>query len=168
MKQSFTVALGIAALAITAGAHAETLTGKPRVIDADTVVIAGQRIRLDAIDAPESAQQCENAKGQRYPCGKQAGDALRRLIGNQPITCKAAKRDRYNRLLGICTLNGMDINGQLVRSGLAIAYRQYSRAYIRHEEEARKQRRGIWAGRFVKPWDWRKGKRLPGEPKASR
>ncbi len=31
------------------------ITGKPRVIDGDTIEIAGERIRLHGIDAPESA-----------------------------------------------------------------------------------------------------------------
>ena len=32
------------------------ITGKPRIIDGDTIEIAGQRIRLYGIDAPRSIQ----------------------------------------------------------------------------------------------------------------
>ena len=44
--------------------------------------------------------------------------------------------------------------------GLALAYRRYSRDYVEAEKEARKRNVGMWQGEFVKPWDWRKGKRL--------
>ncbi len=33
------------------------ITGKPRVIDGDTLEIAGERVRLHGIDAPESGQE---------------------------------------------------------------------------------------------------------------
>ena len=39
------------------------ITGKPRVIDGDTIEIAGERIRLHGIDAPESKQTCTDIDG---------------------------------------------------------------------------------------------------------
>ncbi len=47
------------------------ITGKPRVIDGDTIEIAGQRIRLHGIDAPEADQTCV-ARNQQWPCGRNA------------------------------------------------------------------------------------------------
>ncbi len=41
-----------------------------------------------------------------------------------------------------------------------LAYRRYSLDYVDQEAEAQAARRGIWAGEFVKPWEWRQGKRL--------
>ncbi len=43
------------------------ITGKPRVIDGDTLEIAGERIRLHGVDAPESEQTCV-ADGTRWHC----------------------------------------------------------------------------------------------------
>lgn len=32
-------------------------------------------------------------------------------------------RDKYGRVVGVCSLNGEDLNGWLVEQGLAVAYR---------------------------------------------
>ncbi len=48
----------------------------------------------------------------------------------------------------------------MVSQGWALAYRRYSLDYVDQEADARAARRGIWASQFVKPWEWRRGKRL--------
>ncbi len=48
----------------------------------------------------------------------------------------------------------------MVSQGWAVDYYQYSYEYSRAEQRAKSARRGIWAGRFVLPWEWRRGKRL--------
>ncbi len=48
----------------------------------------------------------------------------------------------------------------MVGNGLAVAYRQYSTAYVPHEGRARVAQSGMWRGAFVPPWDWRRGQRL--------
>ncbi len=44
--------------------------------------------------------------------------------------------------------------------GLALAYRKYSKRYVPEEDEAKAAKRGLWAGEFAAPWDWRRGERL--------
>ena len=133
----------------------------PRIIDADTLEVAGQRVRLQGIDAPESQQSCRQATGQRYRCGDTATQALRARIGAGAVICTIEGRDRYNRALGICYgPDGTDLNGWLVRQGHALAYRRYSPTYVPQEAHARAARAGIWAGEFVPPWRWRRGDRL--------
>ena len=143
-----------------AAAEAETLTGKPYVTDGDTVKISGERIRLEGIDAPETNQRCKDASGKGYDCGLVSTAALRTKIGRNSITCEGTARDRYGRFLGICYLNELDLNGWLVRNGYALAYTRYSRRYASAEGEARENGRGLWAGEFVAPWNWRRGERL--------
>jgi endonuclease YncB( thermonuclease family) len=54
----------------------------------------------------------------------------------------------------------MNLNQWLVLNGWAIAYRKYSRDYVEAETAAKSIETGIWAGEFVLPWEWRRGKRL--------
>lgn len=68
--------------------------------------------------------------------------------------------DRDGRIVAVCLHHGQDVNAWLVREGWALAFRRYSKAYVREESEAKSARRGLWRGEFVQPWDWRRGKRL--------
>ena len=67
-------------------------------------------------------------------------------------------QDRYKRKIAICFKNSIDINAWLVKEGLAVAYKKYSRRYSNFEKQARDQKKGIWVGQFDMPWDWRKKK----------
>ena len=58
-----------------------------------------------------------------------------------------------------CFAGGENLNRWMVREGWAVAYRQYSTAYVAAEEHARTGQRGIWEGRFDMPWDWRAARR---------
>ena len=147
----------LAALALAGTAAAQNvLAGQARVIDGDTVDVRGQRIRLHGIDAPESAQSCMDGEGRPYRCGELATEALAALIGRGPVACRVLDTDRYGRLIAVCYRNQVDLNGSMVASGHALAYRQYGTAYVGHENAARAQRLGVWQGRFEAPWDWRR------------
>lgn len=151
-------ALGIAGLlaVLASPVSAETLAGQATVIDADTVEIHGERIRLLGIDAPESLQTCTDAAGAEYRCGQVAALALADKIGRAVVTCEGKKRDRYRRLLATCWAGGADLSAWLAEQGLAVAYRRYSKAYAPQEDAARAAKRGLWAGEFEMPWGWRK------------
>ena len=141
------------------------IAGRPTIIDGDTIKIAGERIRLNFIDAPETPQQCR-ANGKPWGCGQAATYALAGFIGKSRVRCETHGRGKYGRLLGTCYLGETDINAWMVRSGWAVDYRKYSSgAYAREESLARGERRGIWKSAFIAPWDWRRGKRLTKEKK---
>ena len=100
-------------------ARSKELTGIPRVVDGDTLVLNGIKIRLEGIDAPESDQICLDEKAQRWTCGITARDRLDQKIGGNPITCSTTERDKYRRELATCRLGSENLNQWLVREGLA-------------------------------------------------
>ena len=142
-------------------AEAVMLTGQALILDADTVILSGERIRLKGIDAPETTQRCLNAEQQDYPCGQVSTHALIEKIGADPLTCVGDTRDRYGRLLATCYLDDLEVNAWLVQYGYAVAFRKYSTRYVAEEEEAKTLKRGIWARTFTPPWEWRREKRSP-------
>ena len=155
------IVIATMALPVTA-AVAGNITGVPTVIDGDTIDIHGQRIRLHGIDAPESKQICISG-GEKYRCGQRAALALSDRIGRGSVTCEAKYTDRYGRVVAVCFKGQEDLNGWLVSEGLAVAYRRYSQDYVGYEAQAKSMSVGLWAGEFVMPWDWRRGKRLASE-----
>ncbi len=132
----------------------QSSAGQASVIDGDTLELHGQRIRLAAVDAPEARQTCRRA-GTMWPCGRRAAFALADLIGSRTVTCRWRTKDRYRRPLARCSVGDTDLGGWMVENGWALAYRRYGVDYVSQEETAREARRGLWAGSFVPPWDFR-------------
>jgi endonuclease YncB( thermonuclease family) len=140
-----------------------TITGVASIVDADTLEIRSERIRLVGVDAPESGQKCLSVDAKLVRCGSIAANALDKWINRNPVTCEIEGKDRYGRFLGECSVRGTSVQQWLVTNGHALAYRSYSTAYVPAELTARRAKAGIWAGNFVAPWDWRQGLRLKGE-----
>ena len=147
------------ALWISASPYArssETVTGSARVIDGDTIDVAGRRVRIHGIDAPEGAQVCRDSVGQRWQAGKEATDALRDLVRDEVVICTQADRnDRYGRLIAECSAGRVDLGRELVRAGWARAFTRYSERYSSDEASARRDGKGIWSGECEAPWKWR-------------
>ena len=134
---------------------AKTIFGKAIVIDGDTVHINKNKIRLHAIDAPETNQTC-GKNSEIWKCGLESTKFLKKLIGNNKIKCITKSKDRYDRFIGVCYKDNLDLNSEMVLNGWAIAYRYYSLDYVVQEEEAKQNKRGIWIGNFEEPYLFRK------------
>jgi endonuclease YncB( thermonuclease family) len=160
--RAFVTAAALAASLAAGHAYAkEEIVGRASVIDGDTIEVRGVRIRMQGIDAPESSQTCER-DGQPYRCGQQAANHLDGLVGGQTVRCLEETKDKYGRTVAVCFIAGADVNAQMVEQGWAVAYRQYSTAYVPHEERAKAARKGIWAGTFQMPSEFRKAKKEGG------
>ena len=110
------------------------IVGRARVLDGDSIAVAGVAIRIFGIDAPEWRQRCRGADGPRT-------------------------RDKFARLVATCYQGEDDVARFMVRRGLALDWPRYSGgAYADAESEARSAERGLWQGAFAPPWNWRHGR----------
>ena len=137
-------------------AIAGEISGVPSITDGDTIKILNKRIRLHGIDAPESKQLCKK-NSKEYRCGIIATEALVKKINKNQVRCIVQDRlDRYKRYIGVCFVEAINLNQWMVRNGHAVAYRRYSKDYIKDEDYAKKNKLGLWSGDFINPEKWRK------------
>ena len=127
-----------------------------KVVDGDTIVLNGEKIRFSGIDTPELKQTCLQ-DDQEVACGMFAKMLLIKKIGNHSPECISEGKDAYKRILAECFVNGESLSKFLVRSGYAFAYRKYSTKFIQDEEFAKANKLGMWAMTFQYPWDYRRG-----------
>ena len=142
-----------AAVAPHRAATEAELHGGVRIIDGDTFDLAGTRIRLWGVDAPERRQRCEAGAP-----GPQATAALAQIIGGHEVSCTARDTDRYGRTVAVCRAGGRDLGADMVSQGWAWDYTHYSGGhYSAEEEDARDASRGVWAMGCEPAWEWRHG-----------
>lgn len=144
----------------------ETILGRASVVDGDTIEIHGTRIRFFGIDAPEGRQTCTDRGNAPYPCGQRAAFALADKIGGRSLACEVVDQDRYGRSVATCRLGNLDLNDWMVSSGWALAYTEYSSAYVDAQAAAQTAELGIWEGRFTPPWEWRRMRDAPAKSAA--
>jgi endonuclease YncB( thermonuclease family) len=135
-----------------------------KIIDGDTLELAGRRIRLWGIDAPELPQTCQGRDGQPYGCGRDAAAALGELTRNRAVMCDDERdRDQYGRVVAVCRTDAGEINATMVRSGWAIDFTRFSGGrYLQEQAAAQAASAGMWAGRFNQPAEWRREERRNG------
>ena len=146
-------------LFLLSGGLGADISGTALISDGDTITISGMKVRLNGIDSPERSQTCRK-DGVNWKCGYGVTETLRGWLDAKEVRCLGDTKDQYGRLIADCFVDGYNVNARLVYEGLALAYRKYSQKYVPQEDEARATNRGLWAGEFVAPWDWRRGKRL--------
>lgn len=135
----------------SAGPHLWRVVG---VHDGDTVTCLDesnqqQKVRLAEIDAPEI--------GQDY--GKVSREVLAEMVFGKTVEVMEDGKDRYGRWIGHLSSNGVDVNRQMIASGNAWHYEDYSRdtSLAALQAQAQSQRLGLWAQpNPVAPWDFRK------------
>ena len=126
-----------------------------KIVDGDTIVLNGEKIRFSGIDTPELKQTCMKGE-QKVFCGMFAKMLLIKKIGKETPKCISEGKDAYKRTLAECFINGESLLVFLVRSGYAFAYRKYSKKFIKEEEFAKENKLGMWSMEFEYPWDFRK------------
>lgn len=126
-------AKGLAQEDIEGGFHKALIL--ERVIDGDTIIASGQKIRLWGIDAPEKNE----------PLFLASKMFLETMLKDQSLRCKFIEEDRYKRDVMHCLIGSSDIGSMMVYMGMARDFSKYSGDYYQYEEDlAKKEKRGIW------------------------
>lgn len=102
-----------------ARAGSQVAIGDVRIVDGDTFTLAGERIRILGIDAPEThPPNCAN----EARLGEAATDRLRQLMAAAPLRIDRRGRDTFGRTLARVNAGGVDVGAKLVAEGLAHVY----------------------------------------------
>lgn len=153
----------IALLTMATVPTAEAAGRVVKIIDGDTLdFLEGtklQRVRLVDIDAPEKNQ----------PFGNRAKRKLNELVqGTNDVLLQPTGKDRYGRVLGRVIVKKCQpacmsyyVNGEMVKSGFAWAYRYHGKASSPRmenlERQARSEKLGLWQDPdAIEPWQWRR------------
>lgn len=109
------------------------------------------RIRLAGIDAGEVAPftRCRQ-RPDVWACSPvvrasaDSAAARARQLAANGARCTVQSRDRYQRIVATCTVNGRDLGAILVSEGLAISETNYGDLYRQQENESRERGKGVW------------------------
>ena len=149
-------------------AYAEEFFAKViAVMDGDTVlVLRGKqtvKIRIANIDAPEvghagmGGQPPNSQKAQEY--GRESRQALLDRVLNKQVRVNSRAIDAYGRTIAELSVDGLSVNEEQVRSGMAWEYSHFhsNKNFIALQNEAQGARRGLWVQASpTPPWEWRK------------
>jgi endonuclease YncB( thermonuclease family) len=127
------------------------------ISDGDTLTILEDKrqikVRIVDIDAPEAKQSF----------GTRSRQHLSTLCFGKQAEVAEKGRDRYERILGKVSCNGIDAGSAQIRAGMAWVFRRYAPTdspLYELEREAMLSRRGLWSDpHAIAPWEWRQGKR---------
>ena len=146
----------LASLALCAAVpvSAQTFSGPAMALDGDTLAMAGERVRLHGIDAPEGSQTC-NRDGAAWACGRDARALLADLVAGKSVACTQRDRDIYGRVVATCRAGQSDLSAVMVREGLAVALARFSTDYLELEARAKGFRLALWGSEFQQPADYR-------------
>lgn len=123
-----------------------------RAVSAGVIELDGTLHLLEGVDAPAVGQTCRTPAGGLWACGEDARRALASLIDGRTVHCEQAGGALTSR----CTVGGQDVSAWLVSEGWALADAKLAPTEDRVAEAAAKaDAKGLWAGWFERPADWR-------------
>ena len=136
-------------------AEGDRVDGRAQVISGDTLVVAGQRIRLFGIDAPKKGQTCA-WPNKTIDCGNIARTALLDLIAPVAITCRRRQANPDGSWIASCRSEGFDVATNLVHTGWAVVPPGDPAGLKGIQAKAKAGKRGLWRGTFEMPRLWRR------------
>lgn len=158
--KAFLIALA-GLLVLSGGCSIETNNTPQKLIEGKVISIADgdtftillndqkqQKIRLHGIDCPEKKQ----------PFGTVAKKRLSELVFGKTVKVEVKSMDSYKRWVGMVYVDGLNVNEQLLKEGLAWHYKKYddNTGWNNIELTARNRNIGIWVDHNpTAPWEWR-------------
>ena len=143
-------------------------------IDGGTLLLRGVEVQLFGMDAVEADQVCQDAEGADYPCGRRATHALQTLLQEDAVVCFPLFAVNENRVVAVCELTeeGAEVPSSpiafmregrernlsrvMIAKGHALSVGIGSQYFSADQDEAQRQRIGIWQGSFQPPSAWRR------------
>ena len=134
-----------------ANAHLWRVVG---VYDGDTITCIDdtntqQKIRMAEIDAPELGQDF----------GTVSREAMAAMVFGKTVDVTDSGKDRYGRWIGHISVNGLNVNREMIATGNAWHYAAYSSdpSLAAVQSQAQIQKLGLWAQpNPTPPWNYRK------------
>ena len=124
-----------------------------KIVDGDTIVLNGKKIRFEGIDTPELKQTCLK-DNEKVKCGMLAKKLLIKKIGNNVPACIGKKKDFYKRTLAECFINGESLSSFMVKNGYACDYIYYSKGkYAKEQKYAKASKLGVWKMKYNTSWE---------------
>ena len=112
-----TLSSSLALLLLPTVVLAAELTGTvTHVRDGDTIEVGKIPIRLSGVSAPELKE----------PLGQQSKKFMRDLVDGKNVRCELSGEKTYDRLVGVCFLDGEDIGAAVIEAGLALDCPRFS------------------------------------------
>jgi endonuclease YncB( thermonuclease family) len=153
MASMIIVFSSLVALPLSAAASADEIIRAKAVsiVDGDSIsAVINQelvRVRLAGVDAPEGSQ----------PFAIDSRQSLHELCFWVEAELSSISKDYYGRMLAKVKCNGVNVNAEQVRRGMAWVADQSveDRELVQLQEEARAAKRGLWSYESpVPPWEW--------------
>lgn len=130
------------------------ISGAARALDGRTLVVAGQVVHLQDIEAPPAALICRDG-GWEYKCGEDSRKALEQLVANRQVDCTPSPSANGALIAQCRSEQGVDVAAAMVEAGWAIADLRRSSRYFPQQATAQNESRGLWRNNFAYPEQWR-------------
>ena len=143
-------------------------------IDGETLFLRGVEVQLFGMDAVEADQVCQDAEGADYSCGRLATHALQTLLLESSVVCFPLFTVNENRVVAVCELTDeeanvpssplefmqegreLNLSRLMIARGHALSIGIGAQFFSADQDEAQRQRIGIWQGSFQPPSAWRR------------
>lgn len=143
-------------------------------IDGETLFLRGVEVQLFGMDAVEADQVCQDAEGADYSCGRLATHALQTLLLESSVVCFPLFAVNENRVVAVCELTDeeanvpssplefmqegreLNLSRLMIARGHALSIGIGAQFFSADQDEAQRQRIGIWQGSFQPPSAWRR------------